>query len=97
MHSYRESLAMAKKIIDESALSSEDKIFLNTLVSKLTPDMLEVFVWTLEENPSDISALVQKTRRLVAASGDEAELQKAVEADKKALEVLIDMEEPIEA
>lgn len=97
MNSYTESLGIAKKIIGESSISGEDKAFLSELVPKLTPDMLEVFVWTLEDGTSDISTLVQKTRRLVAASGDEAELQKAIDEDKKAIEALIEVEEPINA
>lgn len=94
MYSYTESLRTAKKIIDESALSVEDKAFLNALVPKLAPDMLDVFVWTLEDGSADISALVQKTRRLVASQGDAAELKKAIEEDKKALEAAIEAEEP---
>lgn len=95
MHSHTESLETAKKIIEASALSAEDKAFLNGLVPKLSPDMLEVFVWTLEDGTSDISVLVQKTRRLVAGAGDATELQKAIEEDKKALEAVIDAEEPL--
>jgi hypothetical protein len=94
---YTESLQAAKKIIDESALSAEDKAFLNALVPKLTLDMLDVFVWTLEDGSADISALVQKTRRLVASQGDAAELQKAIEEDKKTLEAALETEDPLEA
>lgn len=96
MHSYAESLKTAKAIIEKSALSPEDKVFLSGIVPKLSPDMLEVFLWTLEDDSSDISALVQKTRRLVAAAGDEVELQKAIEEDKKALEATIDAEAMLE-
>ncbi|MBI2121039.1 MAG: hypothetical protein HYT94_05445 [Parcubacteria group bacterium] len=97
MHSYAESLSAAKKIIEASALSAEDKAFLNELVPKLAPDMLDVFLWTLEDNPGDISSLVRKTRALVASQGDAAELQKAIEEDKKALEAAIQAEELLEA
>lgn len=93
MYSYIESLETAKKIIEESTASPEDKAFLNGLIPKLSPDMLEVFLWTIEEDPDDISLLVQKTRRLVAFQNDETELKKAVEADKKALEELLEAEE----
>jgi hypothetical protein len=93
---YTESLQVAKKIIDESALSAEDKAFLNALVPKLTPDMLDVFVWTLEDGSADISTLAQKTRRLVASQGDAVELQKAIEEDKKTLEAEIEAENPFE-
>lgn len=97
MHSYTESLQAAKKIIEESAASIEDKSFLNGIASKLSPDMLEVFLWTLEDGASDISAVVAKTRRLVTTSGDETELKKAVEEDKKALEAATQAEEPLDA
>lgn len=96
MHSYTESLQAAKKIINDSALSLDDKTFLNELVPKLTPDMLDVFVWTLEDGSEDISALVQKTHRLVVSAGDTTELQKAVEEDKKALEAMIETENSLE-
>jgi hypothetical protein len=95
MYSYTESLTLAKKIIEESKASREDKDFLVTIIPKLSPDMLEVFLWTLEDGASDISSLVQKTRRMVASQGDAAELQKAIEEDKKALEALIEEENPI--
>jgi hypothetical protein len=95
MYSYTESLTLAKKIIEESKSSRGDKDFLLGIVPKLSPDMLEVFLWTLEDGGSDISSLVQKTRRMVASQGDAAELQKAIEEDKKVLEALIEEENPI--
>jgi hypothetical protein len=93
MSSYLESLETAKKRVYESSLSAEDKSFLTGLLPKISPDMLEVFLWMLAGDQSDLSALAQKTRQLVASASDAAELEKAVQEDKKALEARMSAEE----
>ena len=87
-------LEQAKKLIEESALSGEDKAFLNDLTPKLSLDMLEIFIWTIEEDSSSTSAIVEKTRRLISSATDSVELRKAIDADKKEMERLM-MEEEV--
>jgi hypothetical protein len=94
MNSYKEMLEQAKKLIEESALSGEDKAFLNDLTPKLSLDMLEIFIWTIEEDSSSTSAIVEKTRRLISSATDSVELRKAIDADKKEMERLM-MEEEV--
>lgn len=93
MNYYQETLEKAKKLIQESALSTEDKNFLNELTPRLSLDMLEIFVWTIEEDSSNTSAIVEKTRKLIASATDSAELKKAIDADKKEMERLLAEEE----
>jgi uncharacterized protein (DUF2344 family) len=93
MNYYQETLEKAKKLIGESALSAEDKKFLNELVPRLSLDMLEIFVWTIEEDSSSTSAIVEKTRKLVSSATDSVELKKALDADKKEIERLLAEEE----
>lgn len=89
MHTYKEMLEEAKKLIQASDISSEDKKFLIELIPKLSLDMLETFMWTMEKDPSNTSTIVEKTRRLVATATDSTEMKKAIANDKKELEKLI--------
>ena len=89
MNYYQETLEKAKKLIQESALSAEDKSFLSDLIPRMSLDMLEIFVWTIEEDASSTSAIVEKTRKLVASATDSVEMKKALDADKKELERLM--------
>lgn len=95
MNSYKEMLEQAKKLISESALTAEDKAFLGGLVPRLSLDMLEIFIWTIEEDSSSTSAIVEKTRRLVSSATDSVELRKAIDADKKEMERLMMEEEAL--
>jgi hypothetical protein len=89
MNYYQETQEKAKKIIDESRISSEEKTFLSGLIPRLSLDMLEIFVWTIEEDPGNAEAIVAKTRRWIATATDPIELRKALDADKKEMEALI--------
>jgi hypothetical protein len=89
MNTYKEMIEKAKKLIEESKISSEEKSFLNELVPKLSLDMLEIFVWTIEADPSSTSDIVEKTRKLIASATDSVEMKKAIEADKKEFEKLL--------
>jgi hypothetical protein len=95
MNTYKETLEAAKKIIEGLAISAEDKAMLSERVPHLSFDALEVFVWTLEKDPSDISAILQKTRQWMAAQTDPVEIQKAIDKDKKELEDAIAAEEAL--
>jgi hypothetical protein len=89
MNTYKETLEAARKIIESLSISKEDKALLLERIPHLSFDALEVFVWTLEKDPSDISAILQKTRQWMAAQTDPVEIQKAIEKDKKELEELM--------
>lgn len=89
MNSYKEMLEQAKKLISESALSVEDKQFLSELVPRLSLEMLEIFIWTIEEDSSSTSAIVEKTRRLISSATDSVEMKKALDTDKKEMERLM--------
>jgi hypothetical protein len=96
MHTYKEMLEDAKKRIQESNISEEDKKFLEELVPKLSFDMLEVFIWTIEEDSGNTSTIVEKTHRLIKTATDSVEMKKAVANDKKELEKLIASENVVE-
>ncbi len=89
MNYYQQTLEKAKQLIQTSSLSSEDKTFLMEIVPRLSLDMLEVFVWTIEEDSSSTSAIVEKTRRLISTATDPDEMKKAMDADKKEMERLL--------
>jgi hypothetical protein len=89
MNYYLETLEKAKDIIKGSKISSDEKTFLIRLIPRLSLDMLEVFVWTIEEDPQNAQTVVEKIRRLVATSTDSIEMRKAIEKDKKEMEALI--------
>jgi hypothetical protein len=89
MNTYKETLETARKIIESLAISKEDKDLLMERIPHLSFDALEVFVWTLEKDPSDVSVILQKTRQWMAAQIDPVEIQKAIEKDKKELEELM--------
>ncbi|MFA5831593.1 MAG: hypothetical protein WC878_07240 [Candidatus Paceibacterota bacterium] len=89
MNTYKETLEAARKIIETLAISEEDKAMLMERIPHLSFDALEVFVWTLEKDPSDISTILQKTRQWMAAQTDPVEIQKAIEKDKKELEEMM--------
>lgn len=96
MNTYKETLETAKKIIEGLPISVEDKALLNERAPKLSFDALEVFVWTLEKDPTDVSAVIQKTRQWMSAQSDPIEIQKAIDKDKKELEELLAAETPVE-
>ena len=93
MNTYKETLETAKKIIEELPISAEDKALLLERVSHLSFDALEVFVWTLEKDPADVSILIQKTRQWIASQSDPVEIQNAIDKDKKEMEAAIAKEE----
>ncbi|MCK9351357.1 MAG: hypothetical protein WCT49_00405 [Candidatus Paceibacterota bacterium] len=97
MNYYQETLDQAKKLISGSALSAEDKTLLSDLIPRMSLDMLEIFVWTIEEDPSNTSAIVEKTRRLISSATDSVELKKALDADKKEMERVMAEEEMLKA
>ena len=89
MNTYKETLETAKKIIDGLDISAEDKALLHERVPKLSFDALEVFMWALEKDPSDVSSLIQKTRQWMSSQNDPIAIQKAIDKDKKELEEAI--------
>jgi len=93
MNTYKETLETAKKIIEELPISAEDKALLLERVPHLSFDALEVFVWTLEKDPADVSILIQKTRQWIASQSDPVEIQNAIDKDKKEMEAAIAKEE----
>lgn len=93
MNTYKETLEEAKKTIEGLKISAEDKALLLERVPKLSFDALEVFVWTLEKDSSDVSALIQKTRQWMSSQSDPIEVQKAIDKDKKEIEDAIVAEE----
>lgn len=93
MNTYKETLEEAKKIIERLSISTEDKALLFERIPHLSFDALEIFVWTLEKEPTDVTDIIQKTRQWMAAQSDPVEVQKAIEKDKKELEEAIAAEE----
>lgn len=89
MNTYKETLETAKKIIEGLPISAEDKALLLERVPHLSFDALEVFVWTLEKDPADVSTLIQKTRQWIASQSDPVEIQNAIDKDKKEIEAAI--------
>jgi len=93
MNTYKETLETAKKIIEGLPISAEDKALLLERVPHLSFDALEVFVWTLEKDPADVSTLIQKTRQWIVSQSDPIEIQNAIDKDKKEIEAAIAEEE----
>ena len=93
MNYYTETLESAKNLIDKSPLSSEEKTFLKDHVSHLPIDMLEIFVWSVEEDPSNAVTILNKTKHLITSATDRTELKKAIETDKKELEAMLAVED----